>query len=269
MVSTVSETVKDPVGTGQKVVGTAVGQAVAVAGAVTAKVAGRERAAARKAARSRPVAEPQAEPRKTAGDPKPPQEGPGEEGPAKKTAAKKTAAKKTAAKKTQPKKAAAKKAPAKKTAAKKTAAKKAQAKKTAAETSDAGRGLSDGPAHDPDPRRQHRPAPRPRHRRPGGHHGRSARSAGSPTGSCRGCAAPSRRATDDVHPLEADRRRRARGTADGPRPPARRLPAVARNIGPPRPDGQARPAGQAEERPRREAPATAPQHPSPSAIVGG
>ncbi len=43
VVSTVSETVKDPVGAGQKVVGTAVGQAVAVAGAVGAKVPSRSR----------------------------------------------------------------------------------------------------------------------------------------------------------------------------------------------------------------------------------
>jgi len=48
-VSTVTETVigtvKDPVGTGQKVVGQAVGQAVAVAGAVTERIPGRKRSA--------------------------------------------------------------------------------------------------------------------------------------------------------------------------------------------------------------------------------
>jgi hypothetical protein len=108
---TVSETVKDPIGTGQKVVGTAVGQAVVVAGRVGTMLPGRKRAAAPKA-EARPLAEPQTEPRKDQGDPIKP-------------AAKKAPVKKTAAKKT------AKKAPAKKTAAKKTA-KKAPAK-TAAE----------------------------------------------------------------------------------------------------------------------------------------
>ena len=109
VVGTVTETVKDPIGTGQKVVGTAIGQAVAVAGRVSTKLPGRKRATAPKVA-SRPVADPQDEPDKAHGDPVQP--------PAKK-AAKKGAAKKGAAKKT------AKKAPAKKTAAKKAPAKKA------------------------------------------------------------------------------------------------------------------------------------------------
>jgi hypothetical protein len=113
---TVSGTVKDPIGTGQKVVGTAIGQAVAVAGRVSSSLPGRRGAAAPKT-ESRPGAEPQAEPRKDQGDPLK---------PAAKTTAKKAPAKKAPAKKT-----AAKKAPAKKAAAKKTAAKKAPAKKAA------------------------------------------------------------------------------------------------------------------------------------------
>jgi hypothetical protein len=111
VVGTVTETVKHPIGTGQKVVGTAVGQAAAVAGAVSAKVPGRRKRAEAPRAESRPApaAEPQDEPRKTQGDPVK---------PAGKAPAKKAAKKSTA------KKAPAKKAPAKKTAAK-TAAKKA------------------------------------------------------------------------------------------------------------------------------------------------
>jgi hypothetical protein len=123
MVGTVSETMKDPVGTGQKVVGTAVGQAVAVAGRVGTRLPRRKRPAApAPKAEARPVAEPQAGPRKDQGDPV---------APAKKATAKKTT-KKTATKKTATKKTAAKKATAKKTATKKTAAKKTAAKKTAA-----------------------------------------------------------------------------------------------------------------------------------------
>ena len=120
VVGTVTETVKDPVGagqkavgTGQKVVGTAVGQAVGtgqkVAGAavgqalarpgrVSPHVPGLRRSAAPTVS-SGPVAEPQAEPRKREGDPVKP-------------ATKKVATKKTTAKK------AAKKAPATQAAAK-------------------------------------------------------------------------------------------------------------------------------------------------------
>jgi len=111
VVGTVSETVKDPIGTSQKVVGTAVGQAVAVAGRVTTKLPGRKRATAPKAD-PHPAAERQDESIKPHGDPVKP--------PAKKSAAKKSAAKKSA-KKAPAKKTAAKKAPAKKTAAKKAA----------------------------------------------------------------------------------------------------------------------------------------------------
>jgi hypothetical protein len=111
VVGTVSETVKDPIGTSQKVVGTAVGQAVAVAGRVTTKLPGRKRPTAPKAD-PHPAAERQDESIKPHGDPVKP--------PAKKSAAKKSAAKKSA-KKAPAKKTAAKKAPAKKTAAKKAA----------------------------------------------------------------------------------------------------------------------------------------------------
>jgi len=48
VVGTVTETVKDPIGTGQKVVSTAVGQAAAVAGRVGTVLPGRKRAAAPK-----------------------------------------------------------------------------------------------------------------------------------------------------------------------------------------------------------------------------
>jgi hypothetical protein len=100
VVGTVTATVKDPIGTGHKVVSTAVGQAVAVAGHVGTRLPGLKRAAAPKVD-TRPVAEPQGDPLKP---------------PTKKAAAKKGAAKKTAAKKAPAKKTAAKKAPAKKTA---------------------------------------------------------------------------------------------------------------------------------------------------------
>jgi hypothetical protein len=106
VVGTVTETVKDPIGTGHKVVSTAVGQAVAVAGHVGTRLPGLKRAAAPKVD-TRPVAEPQDEPTKSQGDPLKP--------PTKKASAKKGAAKKTA-KKAPAKKTAAKKAPAKKTA---------------------------------------------------------------------------------------------------------------------------------------------------------
>jgi hypothetical protein len=111
VVGTVTETVKDPIGTGQKVVSAAVGQAAAVAGRVGTVLPGLKRAAA-PTVDTRPVAEPQDEPMKSHGDPV--------TAPAKKAAAKKSAAKKTA-----------KKAPATKTAAKKAAAKKAPAKTAA------------------------------------------------------------------------------------------------------------------------------------------
>jgi DNA-binding protein HU-beta len=132
VVGTVSETVKDPIGTGQKVVGTAVGQAVAVAGLVGTRLPHRKRAAAPKV-ESRPVAEPQSEPRKDQGDPvAPAKEAAAKKAPAKKAAAKKAPAKKAAAKKAPAKKAPAKKAPAKKTAAKKAPATKAPANKAPA-----------------------------------------------------------------------------------------------------------------------------------------
>jgi ribonuclease E len=109
VVGTVTEAVKDPIGTGQRVVGTAVGQAVAVAGAVSSKVPGRRRQADVPRAEAPPVrvAEPQEESRKLHGDPV--------DLAARKTATKKKAPAKKAAKKTTAKKAA-KKAPAKKTA---------------------------------------------------------------------------------------------------------------------------------------------------------
>jgi hypothetical protein len=112
VVGTVTETVRDPIGTGQKVVSTAVGQAAAVASRVGTLLPGRQRSAPAKAD-TRPVAEPQEEPTKSHGDPVKP--------PAKKATAKKSPAKKTA-----------KKAPAKKTAAKKTTAKKAPSMKATA-----------------------------------------------------------------------------------------------------------------------------------------
>ena len=134
VVSTVTESVKDPVGTGQRMVGSAVGQAAAVAGAVSTRLPRRKRAAAPKVA-SRPVAVPQAEPRKTEGDPvtatvkAPAQKATAKRTPAKKTPAKKAPAKKTPANKTVAKKTAAKKTPAKKAPAKKTSAKKSAAVK--------------------------------------------------------------------------------------------------------------------------------------------
>jgi hypothetical protein len=119
VVGTVTEAVKHPVGTGQRVIGSAVGQAVTVAGAVSSKVPSRRRQAAAKAEpHPGPVAERQEESRKLHGDPVEP-------------AATKAVAKKTA-KKTPTKKTPAKKAAAKKTA-KKTPAKKAAATKSAAE----------------------------------------------------------------------------------------------------------------------------------------
>jgi len=67
---TVKATVKDPVGTGKQVVGTAVGQAVAVVGAVGARVPGWKRADTPPAETPpEPLAERQDEPRKTEGDP--------------------------------------------------------------------------------------------------------------------------------------------------------------------------------------------------------
>ena len=142
VVSTVSDSVKDPVGTGQKMVGSAVGQAVAVAGAVSTKLPRRKRKSAPQAA-SGPVAVPAAESRKTEGDPVAPafsdpaaptaKRAPAKTTPAKKAAAKKAPAK-TAAKKAPAKKATAK-TPVKKTAAKKAPAKKAPAKKAPAKKS--------------------------------------------------------------------------------------------------------------------------------------
>ena len=133
VVSTVSESVKDPVGTGQKVVGSAVGQAVAVAGAVSTKLPRRKRKSAPKAA-SGPVAVPATESRKSQGDPVAPAFSDPAAPTAKKSPAKKAPAK-TAAKKAPVKKVAAKKTPVKKAAAKKATAKKAPAKKAPAKKS--------------------------------------------------------------------------------------------------------------------------------------
>jgi hypothetical protein len=128
---TVAETVKDPIGTGQKVVGTAVVQAVAVAGRVGTKLPSRKRAAAPRT-ESRPIAVPQADARKDQGDPVTPvKKAPVKKAPAKKAPSKKAAAKKTPAKKSAVKKAPAKKSTAKKSTAKKSTVKKAPAKKAA------------------------------------------------------------------------------------------------------------------------------------------
>jgi hypothetical protein len=91
VVGTVTETVKHPIGTGQKVVGTAVGQAAAVVGAVTSRVAGGKSPTQPP---TTPAAVPQDEPRKSQGDPVKPA--------AKKAPAKKAAAKKASAKPTPP-----------------------------------------------------------------------------------------------------------------------------------------------------------------------
>ncbi len=115
VVGTVTETVKDPIGTGQKVVGVAVGQAAAAVGAVTSRVGGRKGSGHQQS--PAPVATAQDAPRKTEGDPVKPA--------AKKAPAKKTSAKKAPAKKAPAKKSAAKKAPAKKSAAEKAPAKTA------------------------------------------------------------------------------------------------------------------------------------------------
>jgi len=129
VVGSVTETVKDPVGTGQKLVGSAVGQAAAAAGAVTSRVG---RKGSKKQQPSAPVAVRQEAPRKTQGDPVKPAAAPeAEKAPAKKTAAKKAPAKKAPAKKS-----AAKKAPAPDaTALAKKGAKKAPATKAAAKKS--------------------------------------------------------------------------------------------------------------------------------------
>ena len=129
VVSTVTESVKHPVGTGQKVVGTAVEQAVAVAGAVSTKLPHRKRAAAPRAA-STPIAEPQAEPRKTEGDPV---KQAAKKAPVKKAPVKKAPVKKAPVKKAPVKKAPVKKAPVKKAPAKKSPTKKGAAKTTATE----------------------------------------------------------------------------------------------------------------------------------------
>ena len=133
VVSTVSGTVKDPVGTGQKVVG----QALGVAGAVASRVPGLKKSTPERpepsSAKERdiaPVVPLPAEATKVQGDPVKPAP--------KKAAGTKPTARKAAAKKAPSAKAAtaapAKKSPAKKSAAKKSASKKAPAKKPAAPT---------------------------------------------------------------------------------------------------------------------------------------
>jgi len=101
VVGTVTETVKHPVETGQKVVGGAVGQAAAAVGAVTSRVGG-GKGSAKQHEPSAPVAVRQDAPRKTEGDPVKPaaKKAPAKKAPAKKAAANKAPAKKAPAKKT-------------------------------------------------------------------------------------------------------------------------------------------------------------------------
>ena len=111
------ETIKDPVGTGQKAVNRAVGLSLGTLGTVTAtvssvtsKVPGRKQSSSTSEDRPKPVAVPDG-PRKTHGDPVTPIKT-----TAKKASAKKAPAKRPAAKKAPAKKSAAKKSPARKTA---------------------------------------------------------------------------------------------------------------------------------------------------------
>ena len=164
------ETIKDPIGTGQKAAGQAVGQALgtigtvtSTVGAVTSKVTGRKRSSAKAEERPKPVAVPDM-PSRPHGDPVTPtktqdralrEESPTLASVPKKAPAKKASPKQAPAPSAPAKKATAKEAPAKKAAkavptpadvAKKTAAKKTTAKTTAARTTAAKATATNPPA---------------------------------------------------------------------------------------------------------------------------